>query len=51
METKLLFKKIEKIKSNLEAKISNLEKDKKEIIILCEYALMEIDSSIREVKG
>lgn len=51
METKLLFKKIDKIKSNLEAKISNLEKDKKEIIILCEYALMEIDSSIREVKS
>lgn len=51
METKLLLKKIEKIKSNLELKISNLEKDKKEIIILCEYALMEIDSSIREVKG
>lgn len=50
METKLLLKKIEKIKSNLDVKISYLERDEKELIILCEKILMEIDSSIREVK-
>ncbi|MFT3920021.1 RteC domain-containing protein [Cloacibacterium sp.] len=51
METKLLLKKIEKIKSNLDVKISNLEREEKDLIVLCEKGLMEIDFSIREVKG
>lgn len=51
METKLLLKKIENLTNELEVKLSKLEETIIERIILCEHALIEIDDSIRNVKG